>query len=109
MRFLFTLLCMFVIGLAAAALVVVDLLMRSLPLVVLAAVVMAAVKVSRRRRHPHARAAMVSPSVVNVPDAAAFAAIRTRQSDPTPALVGHAAPWRVVVDGTVIGEGSHRG
>lgn len=112
MRFFFTLLCMIMIGLAVAALVVVEFLMRVLPLVVLAAVVVAAVKVSRRWRQPHARGAIVSRSMVNVPDAAAFAATGSRQSDSIAAPVGqggHVAPWRVVVDGTVIGEDTRRG
>jgi hypothetical protein len=68
----------------------------------------------------------VPPAVVNVPDETAFAAIAatTAHMAPVPAhqpsppfarrsarvVRGeHAAPWRVVVDGTVISEDGHRG
>jgi hypothetical protein len=125
MKLFLTLLCIVVITLAAAVLVAVDLLLRWLPVLVVAAAVIAAVK-SSRRRHPQARGAIEPSAVVNVPDATAFAAVgvTTAHMAPGPAhqpsppfarrsarvVRGeHAAPWRVVVDGTVISEDGHRG
>ncbi|SBS77452.1 exported hypothetical protein [uncultured Mycobacterium sp.] len=113
MKFFLTLLCMIVIGLAAAVLVVVDLLLRWLPVVAVVAAVFAAVKISRRWRNPQARRASVAQSVVNVPDVTAFAAIRSTAAHRlAPVRVGqtaHAAPRPVVVDGIVISQDGHRG
>lgn len=112
MRFFLTLLCMIVIGLAAAVLVVVDLLLRWLPVVAVVVAVIAAVTISRRWRNPHQRRGSVAQSVVNVPDVTAVAAIRSTAAHLAPVRVdqvAHAAPRPIVVDGTVISQDGHRG
>jgi hypothetical protein len=111
MKFFLTLLIMTTIGLAAAMVVVVDQLLRWLPVLVVAAAAFAAVRISRRWRHPHPRGTTVHQALVNVPEVTAFAAIRSSTAYGAPAGVHRPPPIarRVVVDGTVIDEDGHRG
>ncbi len=117
MRVLLTLLCMAVIATAAAVLVVVDLLMRWLPLILIVGAVVVAVRLLRRRHPDHRRAAWEA-AVLNVPDSAAFAATSApraalRHHSTFPAAVNGAPRDHtrrpIVIEGSVIGHGGHRG
>lgn len=71
MRFVFTLLCMGLIVIAAAVLVAVEAFIKLLPLLVVVAAVVVVLRFGARRRSG-SPATVSSSAVVNVPDAAAF-------------------------------------
>ena len=100
MRFVLTLVCMAVIVVTVTAIAIIDLLMRLLPALIVAAVV-AAVWLARRRRARAGAPQLPSPAIANVPDEAAFraAAAQPRAALHSVVSPGHPVTRYMVIDG----------
>ena len=127
MRFIVALLGMGMLALTAAALVVVDMIIKLLPLLICALVALVAVRVWQRRRRGAAALSIAPPAQCNVPGAAALgwpsrsAGICISHPSGVGKLVPmrrrYSAPYPLdptvidaeVIDAEVVGEDDHRG
>jgi hypothetical protein len=121
MKLIVTFLCMGLIVFVATALVVIDLIIKLLPLIIIAVVALVGLRISHRRREPATALRTPSAAQCNVPDTAAFVSASqaadlhaARQPD----IVNDERPRRyvstyqqdhTVIDAEVISEDDHRG
>lgn len=105
MRFIVTFLCMGLIFLVTAALVVIDLISKLLPLIIIAVVALVALRISRRRCDPSTASPTPPAALCDVPDTAAFVSAAQAADRESADYFADAE----VIDAEVICEDDHRG